>query len=157
MPIAKLTIRIKLRMSNEHTTYSLTKIGSCYGKLLSYTRQTWFPWLDNICNNPSWKSGKHGNNIWHSHLIHLPNMSILTMIEAYSNNLHELATVYWGQKKNQIKSVKFQNTQSQICYLYLLKFNNWNNLFAQLGLITISPYLYCLFAVWNVYDLIIIK
>ena len=40
------------------------------------------------------KSGKHGNNIRHSQLIHLPNMSILTMLEAYSNNLHELATVY---------------------------------------------------------------
>lgn len=35
-----------------------------------------------------------GNNIRHSQLIHLPNMSILTMLEAYSNNLHELATVY---------------------------------------------------------------
>lgn len=123
MSIAKLTIRIKLRMSNEHTTYSLTKIGSCYGKLLSYTRQIWFPWLDNICNNPSWKSGKHGNNIWHSHLIHLPNMSILTMIEAYSNNLHELATVYWGQKKNQIKSRKlnsnFQQSYDKIFHLKL--------------------------------------
>ena len=60
-------------------------------------------------------------------------------------------------KKSHYKSGKFQNTQSQICYLYLLKFNNRNNLFAQLGLITISPYLYCLFAVWNIYNLIIIK
>ena len=37
MSIAKLTIRIKLLMSNEHTTYSLTKNGACNGKLLSYT------------------------------------------------------------------------------------------------------------------------
>ena len=88
-------------------TYPLAKIGSCYGKLLSWIWQTKFLWLDNLSNNPSWKSGKHGNNIRHSQLIHLPNMSILTMLEAYSNNLHELATVYWGQKKSQIKSCKF--------------------------------------------------
>ena len=108
----KLVISIKLRMFNEYTTYPLAKIGSCYGKLLSWIWQTKFLWLDNLSNNPSWKSGKHGNNIRHSQLIHLPNMSILTMLEAYSNNLHELATVYWGQKKSQIKSGKCYNTHT---------------------------------------------
>lgn len=109
----KLVISIKLRMFNEYTTYPLAKIGSCYGKLLSWIWQTKFLWLDNLSNNPSWKSGKHGNNIRHSQLIHLPNMSILTMLEAYSNNLHELATVYWGQKKSQIKSGKFESNFQQ--------------------------------------------
>ena len=37
MSIAKLTIRIKLRMSNEHTTSSPTKIRLCYDKPLSWT------------------------------------------------------------------------------------------------------------------------
>ena len=115
----KLVISIKLRMFNEYTTYPLAKIGSCYGKLLSWIWQTKFLWLDNLSNNPSWKSGKHGNNIRHSQLIHLPNMSILTMLEAYSNNLHELATVYWGQKKSQIKSGKFEFKFPAIIWYYL--------------------------------------
>ena len=36
MSIAKLAIRIKLLMSNAHTTSSPTKIGLCYGRLLSW-------------------------------------------------------------------------------------------------------------------------
>ena len=118
----KLVISIKLRMFNEYTTYPLAKIGSCYGKLLSWIWQTKFLWLDNLSNNPSWKSGKHGNNIRHSQLIHLPNMSILTMLEAYSNNLHELATVYWGQKKSQIKSGKYY------CILIQIVIYQWNSM-----------------------------
>ena len=65
-------------------------------------KRNFFDWIISATihlGNPANK----GNNIRHSQLIHLPNMSILTMLETYSNNLHELSTVYWGQKKNQIQ------------------------------------------------------
>ena len=50
MSIAKLTIRIKLRMSNEHTTSSPTKIAYAMANFYHWFWQMRFRRLDNPCN-----------------------------------------------------------------------------------------------------------
>ena len=49
MPIAKFTIRIKLQMSNEHTIYFLTKIGSNYSSyyISTFVRLNILVWTKN--------------------------------------------------------------------------------------------------------------